>query len=84
MMRLSPALFAAALSILPLAVCAEDMNAADSSGGEKIEGKVKTGKERLGKKWSDDRRLDDCKVPAQKRGNSHRNTDCDSGGGKPH
>jgi len=84
MMRLSPALFAAALFISRVAVFAEDMNAADASAGEKAEGKVKTGKERLGKKWSDNQRLDDCKVPAQKRGNSHRNTDCDSGGGKPH
>jgi len=84
MMRLSPALFAAALSILPVGVFAEDMIAAVSAAGAKTEGKVKTGKERLGKKWSDDQRLDDCKVPAQRRGDSHRSADCDSAGGKPH
>ena len=29
---------------------------------------VLTGKERLGKKWMDEQRIDDCKVPIDKRG----------------
>jgi hypothetical protein len=29
---------------------------------------VRTGKERLGEKWSDEQRVDNCKVPPDKRG----------------
>jgi hypothetical protein len=39
--------------------------ASASSGGE---APILTGKERLGNKWNDEQRLDDCNVPLDKRG----------------
>ena len=35
-----------------------------------------TGKERLGPKWTDEQRIDNCNVPAEKRGNKPRPTTC--------
>jgi hypothetical protein len=37
---------------------------------------VRTGKERLGNKWSDEQRLDNCKVPPEKRGTKPRPDAC--------
>jgi hypothetical protein len=37
---------------------------------------VRTGKERLGNKWSDEQRLDNCKVPPDKRGTKPRPDTC--------
>lgn len=36
-----------------------------------------TGKERLGPKWTDEQRLDNCKVPVEKRGTKPRSSACD-------
>jgi hypothetical protein len=38
--------------------------------------KVLTGKERLGEKWMDEQRIDNCKVPADKRGTKPRPDSC--------
>ena len=38
--------------------------------------KVLTGKERLGKKWMDEQRIDNCKVPIDKRGTKPRPSIC--------
>jgi hypothetical protein len=35
-----------------------------------------TGKERLGPKWMDEQRIDNCKVPADKRGTRLRSSTC--------
>ena len=35
-----------------------------------------TGKERLGKKWMDEQRIDNCNVPADKRGSKPRPSTC--------
>lgn len=35
-----------------------------------------TGKERLGRKWSDEQRLDNCNVPVDKRGTRPRPNEC--------
>jgi hypothetical protein len=35
-----------------------------------------TGKERLGRKWMDEQRIDNCNVPADKRGNRPRPNAC--------
>ena len=35
-----------------------------------------TGKERLGPKWMDEQRIDNCKVPVDKRGTRSRSSDC--------
>jgi hypothetical protein len=37
---------------------------------------VLTGKERLGKKWMDEQRIDNCKVPVDKRGTRPRPSTC--------
>jgi hypothetical protein len=37
---------------------------------------VLTGKERLGKKWMDEQRIDNCKVPIDKRGAKPRPSTC--------
>jgi hypothetical protein len=37
---------------------------------------VLTGKERLGKKWMDEQRIDSCKVPIEKRGTKPRRSTC--------
>jgi hypothetical protein len=36
----------------------------------------RTGKERLGEKWSDEQRFDNCKVPLDKRGTRQRPDSC--------
>jgi hypothetical protein len=46
-------------------------NAAPSNGPA-----VLTGKERLGKKWMDEQRIDNCKVPIDKRGSKPRPSTC--------
>ena len=37
---------------------------------------ARTGKERLGKKWMDEQRLDNCKIPPDKRGTKFRPDTC--------
>jgi hypothetical protein len=39
---------------------------------------VLTGKERLGPKWSDEQRIDNCRVPTDKRGSKERPDACPS------
>ena len=41
--------------------------------------KVLTGKERLGEKWTDEQRIDNCKVPLDRRGLRPRPDDCPEG-----
>jgi len=36
----------------------------------------RTGKERLGEKWKDEQRIDNCKVPIDKRGPKQRSDSC--------
>ena len=38
--------------------------------------KVQTGKERLGRKWMDEQRIDNCNVPVDKRGTRPRPSAC--------
>jgi hypothetical protein len=38
--------------------------------------KVLTGKERLGPKWTDEQRIDNCNVPIEKRGSKPRPSAC--------
>jgi hypothetical protein len=37
---------------------------------------TRTGKERLGPKWTDEQRIDNCKVPPEKRGSKPRPSAC--------
>ena len=48
-------------------------NAATASPGNR---QSLTGKERLGKKWMDEQRIDNCNVPADKRGTKPRPSAC--------
>jgi hypothetical protein len=41
-----------------------------------LTGKALTGKERLGRKWMDEQRIDNCKVPIDKRGSRQRPSVC--------
>ena len=38
--------------------------------------KTLTGKERLGRKWTDEQRIDNCHVPIEKRGTKPRDSTC--------
>lgn len=42
-----------------------------------------TGKERLGKKWTDEQRVDNCKVPVDKQGTKPRPRTCASSAQRP-
>jgi hypothetical protein len=48
-------------------------NAGGSTSGRGVQ---LTGKERLGKKWTDEQRIDNCKVPPDKRGTKPRPDSC--------
>jgi hypothetical protein len=74
------ALMAAALA--PVDVCAQATGQANS--GQPVSviepshgAKVLTGKERLSAKWKDEQRINDCKVPLDKRGAKARPDSCD-------
>ena len=49
---------------------------ATRSGASESSAPVRTGKERLGNKWSDEQRIDNCKVPPEKRGSKARPDAC--------
>ena len=48
-------------------------NAATASPGHT---QSRTGKERLGRKWTDEQRIDNCNVPVDKRGTKPRSSVC--------
>ena len=50
--------------------------AAEEPKPEPVKAKVLTGKERMQGKWADPQRVNDCKVPEEKRGDSTRSDDC--------
>jgi hypothetical protein len=52
---------------------AQDSTSAPVPGPAK---QVLTGKERLGKKWTDEQRIDNCNVPIDKRGTKPRPVSC--------
>ena len=58
--------FAGALLLIAFASCAQAQTHA----------RVLTGKERLGPKWTDEQRIDNCKVPLDKRGTKPRPSAC--------
>ena len=65
---------------LALPACAQDkLPAGDRPEPDAASSKgpaVLTGKERLGKKWMDEQRIDNCKVPIDKRGDKARPSTC--------
>ena len=64
----------AAASLLVFA--AAGFAAAAQQKPEPVKTKVLTGKERMQGKWADPQRVNDCKVPEEKRGDSTRPDDC--------
>lgn len=50
-----------------------------SASATEIRPRVLTGKERLGRKWTDEQRIDNCHVPVDKRGIKPRPSACPSG-----
>jgi hypothetical protein len=65
---------------LAMALCAgvaqAQSSAAPRPAKNETSGAVRTGKERLGNKWSDEQRVDNCKVPPDKRGTKPRADTC--------
>jgi hypothetical protein len=64
--------------ILAMALAAAPSHAGDNVRGEPL----RTAKERLGGKASDEQRVDNCKVPPDLRGPKPRPEQCDDGTGK--
>jgi len=61
------------------AIClALPANAQDSAGRPAPDppNPIQTGKERLGRKWMDEQRIDNCNVPIEKRGTKLRPSGC--------
>jgi hypothetical protein len=75
------------IAAMPSAPAQEQAPAADrKTAAPLLEGTVSspppstlTGKERLGEKWKDEQRTDNCKVPTDKRGTKPRPDTCSNG-----
>ncbi|HML13086.1 MAG TPA: hypothetical protein VK456_07240 [Xanthobacteraceae bacterium] len=75
----SPRYFPAALLAVALAAPlahAQPAGAGGDAAARAAPAPVRTGKERLGEKWSDEQRVDNCKVPPDKRGAKARPDTC--------
>ena len=64
------------LVALALAAPASAQNKAPAPSAEGVRQRTLTGKERLGRKWTDEQRIDNCNVPLDKRGAKARPTAC--------
>jgi hypothetical protein len=53
-----------------------DQTAPDAETAVPASGPTLTGKERMGRKWMDEQRLDNCNVPIDKRGSRPRSSTC--------
>jgi hypothetical protein len=53
-----------------------DQTAPNAATALSADGPSLTGKERMGKKWMDEQRIDNCNVPADKRGSKLRPSNC--------
>jgi hypothetical protein len=53
-----------------------DQTAPSTATAVPASGPSRTGKERMGRKWMDEQRIDNCNVPADKRGSKPRPADC--------
>jgi hypothetical protein len=76
----SPTYMRAAVLAAALALSAGIAQAQPAAGARPAKtespGPVRTGKERLGNKWSDEQRVDNCRVPPEKRGTKPRPDTC--------
>ena len=53
-----------------------DQTAPNAATAEPANGPSLTGKERMGRKWMDEQRIDNCNVPIDKRGSRPRSSAC--------
>ena len=71
------ALLAASLSIgFAIPASSQDAKQEPAKQDHAEAPKVLTGKERLGPKWTDEQRIDNCNVPVEKRGTRSRPSAC--------
>lgn len=64
------------LVALALAAPSFAQNGAPAASAEAVQQRTLTGKERLGRKWTDEQRIDNCNVPPDKRGTKPRSSVC--------
>jgi hypothetical protein len=69
-------LLALSIIVLPSLASANDRTGSGTTGSISERPAVLTGKERLGRKWTDDQRIDNCNVPRAKRGPKLRSSSC--------
>lgn len=62
--------------VLPLSAQENAGHTGPKAATSKTSPAVLTGKERLGRKWMDEQRIDNCNVPIEKRGTKPRPTIC--------
>ena len=53
-----------------------DQTAPGAAAAAPANGPTRTGKERMGRKWMDEQRIDNCNVPIDKRGSRPRSSTC--------
>lgn len=64
------------LVVLGLLAPVSAQKAAPAPSAEAVQQRVLTGKERLGRKWTDEQRIDNCNVPPDRRGAKQRPSVC--------
>lgn len=64
------------VGIVSCAMAQESQRASTSAISTETPKRVLTGKERLGPKWTDEQRIDNCHVPVDKRGSRRRPSAC--------
>ena len=67
-----------ALAFIAFTSCAQAQDRTNTNV-EQTHRPTLTGKERLGPKWTDEQRIDNCHVPTEKRGSKPRTTACPNG-----
>jgi hypothetical protein len=76
-LRLISLLFAACIASPPFAQDRQpDQTTPNAETAVPANGPSLTGKERMGRKWMDEQRIDNCNVPAAKRGSKPRPGNC--------
>ena len=74
----APLVAALLLCLAPDALAQGEKAKATNNIATEMPGPGLTGKERLGPKWSDEQRIDNCHVPSDKRGRKPRPDNCPS------
>ncbi|WP_224741772.1 MULTISPECIES: hypothetical protein [unclassified Bradyrhizobium] len=64
------------LVVLGLIAPVSAQTRAPARSAEAVQQRTLTGKERLGRKWTDEQRIDNCNVPPDKRGTKPRPSAC--------